>query len=815
MVRMFKLIAVSAAAMVQGSVMAQCGTTVYDPGGAGGYYGNNANWTVTYCPTNPGDVVTLTFTMFDTEANYDFVIIHNGPNTGSPVLGTYSGNSIPGPFTSTDASGCITLHFTSDGSITYQGWQANVTCAPPGVQPSVCNTTVFDPGGPSGNYPNGLNYVVTYCPDDPSDPITMVFNSFSVENDYDFFYIYNGPTTASPLLGGYTGTNSPGTVTSTHPSGCLTVQFISDAIVSAPGWEAIIYCGDPPPPPPACGTTVYDPGGPGSNYPNNASYTVTYCPDNPGDLVTLDFTMFSTESGYDFLTIYNGPNTSSPSFGTYSGTGNLGQFTSSHPSGCLTLQFTSDWAYTLPGWAATVTCSPPPSGDCVFVLNLYDTYGDGWGSSSVGVSINGGPYTYYTTGGAVAQVLIGANIGDVIVLTYNNSGPWQDENSYSFTHLNGTPFFASGTPPAAGVQYVHTVDCQPPPTPPQDCLGSVTICSGQSFNNNSNHTGSVADLHEGNRGCLSLDERQGTWYVFSPSASGTIGFALTPVGNTDYDFAVWGPYPPGSTPSSICPPAGPPIRCSYDAPGPYVTGMVTGAGQNSEGANGTGWVNSINVVVGEVYLLYIDNWSSDGQQFSLSWNLTNGASLDCTVLPVEMATFHAEPEGDLVQLTWRTMSEVSSERFDVEHSLDGVDFTVIGSVPAAGISYSTIAYAWTHLSPRMGALNHYRLKQVDQDGTVHYSQVESVLFKSDGRTVVPRPNPANDMVFLALPEGAPSGATVQVLDASGRVVATHATAGDAAQAIAIPTSVLDAGSYVVRIMTSDHVVIGMGRFVKQ
>jgi hypothetical protein len=43
MVRMFKLIAVSAAAMVQGSVMAQCGTTVYDPGGAGGYYGNNAN----------------------------------------------------------------------------------------------------------------------------------------------------------------------------------------------------------------------------------------------------------------------------------------------------------------------------------------------------------------------------------------------------------------------------------------------------------------------------------------------------------------------------------------------------------------------------------------------------------------------------------------------------------------------------------------------------------------------------------------------------------------------------------------------------
>lgn len=813
-----RLAALIIGALFQRSVSAQCGTTVYDPGGSGGNYGNSANWTVTYCPTNPGDAVTLTFTMFNTESGYDFVRIYNGPNTGSPMLGPFSGTAVPGPFTSTDPSGCLTLNFTSDGSLTYAGWVANITCAPLAPPPSVCNTTVYDPGGAGGNYGNSMNYVVTYCPDDPSDPVTMVFSMLNTEAGFDFVTIYNGPNTGSPSMGTFSGTNIPGPFTSTHPSGCLTLQFTSDGSLTYAGWAATIYCGDPPPPPSACGTTVYDPGGAGGNYGNNANYVVTYCPDDPGDVVTLNFTAFNTEANFDFVTIYNGPGIGFPSMGTYSGAGIPGSFTSTHPTGCITLQFTSDGSFTYSGWTANVICGdppPPPGGDCVYILNLYDSWGDGWGSSSVGISINGGPYTYYTVTGGYNQVLIGVNIGDVIAVNYNNSGGFQGENSYSIGIQGGGNYFSSGSPPAAGIQFIQTVTCEPPATPQQDCLGSMTICNGQSFNNNSNNTGNIVDLHAGNRGCLTLNERQGTWYVFSPSEAGTIGMSLAPVGTADYDFAVWGPYPPGSTPSTFCPPAGPPIRCSYDAPGPYTTGMVTGAGQDSEGASGTGWVNSINVTVGQVYLLYIDNWSSNGQEFGLSWQLTNGASLDCTVLPVEMASFQATPEQAHVQLTWRTMSEVSSERFDVEHSLNGMDFTRIGTVEAAGTSYSTIAYSWPHMAPLTGTLNHYRLKQVDQDGSFTYSQVESVLFKADGRTLVPRPNPANDMVSVDLPEAVPSGSIIEVLDASGRVVLTRSNGTDGPQAIGIPIATLDAGSYVMRIVATDHSVVGQGRFVKQ
>ncbi|MBK6473082.1 MAG: hypothetical protein IPF95_00035 [Flavobacteriales bacterium] len=74
------------------------------------------------------------------------------------------------------------------------------------------------------------------------------------------------------------------------------------------------------------------------------------------------------------------------------------------------------------------------------------------------------------------------------------------------------------------------------------------------FNNNSSNTGNVNDLNTANQGCLLSGERQGTWYYFSPSASGTIGFTITPTVPTDYDFALWGPMN-----TIACPPTGAPF----------------------------------------------------------------------------------------------------------------------------------------------------------------------------------------------------------------------------------------------------------------
>ncbi len=121
-----------------------CGGIFTTPEGPNANYANNSDYTVTICPSNPGEVVTVTFMSFNTESTFDGIYVYNGTSIASPQIssgnpigngpltspGAYWGNSIPGPFTSSSPDGCLTFRFLSDGSLTYVSWLANVTCAP-------------------------------------------------------------------------------------------------------------------------------------------------------------------------------------------------------------------------------------------------------------------------------------------------------------------------------------------------------------------------------------------------------------------------------------------------------------------------------------------------------------------------------------------------------------------------------------------------------------------------------------------------------------------------------------------------------------
>ena len=107
---------------------------------------------------------------------------------------------------------------------------------------STCTGNFRDSGGNGifGDYGNNENYTMTFCSSIAGQCVRMTFTAFNVENTYDFLYIFNGPNTGSPLIGVYTGTNNPGTVTGT--TGCLTFVFTSDISVVSTGWNATISC---------------------------------------------------------------------------------------------------------------------------------------------------------------------------------------------------------------------------------------------------------------------------------------------------------------------------------------------------------------------------------------------------------------------------------------------------------------------------------------------------------------------------------------------------------------------------------------------
>lgn len=95
----------------------------------------------------------------------------------------------------------------------------------------------YDTGGASGNYQDDERQIWLFQPNSVQT-ITLDFTSFNIETDYDFLFIYDGATIDAPLIGKYTGTNSPGMVTSS--SGAIVVEFRSDCATTNPGW-AVAY----------------------------------------------------------------------------------------------------------------------------------------------------------------------------------------------------------------------------------------------------------------------------------------------------------------------------------------------------------------------------------------------------------------------------------------------------------------------------------------------------------------------------------------------------------------------------------------------
>ncbi|MES2588740.1 MAG: CUB domain-containing protein, partial [Bacteroidota bacterium] len=318
-----------------------CGDMFYDTGVDTASYNADQNYIQVICPTTPGEVVVLTFSSFDTENNYDSLVIFNGNTTTDPILGIYQGTNSPGTIYSTNPNGCLTAWFSSDNIVQNDGWAATVTCQAP--------ITCFTPTAVAVD-------TNTY------DSGTISWTSAGAETMWAVEY---GPA-------GFAQGSGTMEVASTNPYVITGLTELTDYDVYV---RAICGAGDTsfysglasfttglaPLAPFICGNLFTDNGGVSTDYSANSNDTIVICPVNAGDVVVLSFTEFDTENGYDSLTVYNGNSVASPLLGIYQGTTSPGTIYSTDATGCLTAVFTSDDIVQNPGWSATISCQAPPT----------------------------------------------------------------------------------------------------------------------------------------------------------------------------------------------------------------------------------------------------------------------------------------------------------------------------------------------------------------------------------------------------------------------------------------------------------------------
>jgi hypothetical protein len=118
---------------------------------------------------------------------------------------------------------------------------------------------------------------------------------------------------------------------------------------------------------------------------------------------------------------------------------------------------------------------------------------------------------------------------------------------------------------------------------------------------------------------------------------------------------------------------------------------------------------------------------------------------DGSVLPVELIHFSANPvNNEYIQLDWANATEINNDGFEVQRSLNGIDFQEISWVEGNGNSSSIIEY---RLNDENISTNtyYYRLKQVNFDGEYSYSNIVSAYIKSGSGNVFDirlQPNPS-------------------------------------------------------------------------
>lgn len=193
---------------------------------------NDASWLIDPQTTEDSITdITIYFVDFDLGAG-DYLRIYDGETTSAPMLGEYTGSTLPEQHTSTGNKLLVTLH--TDGSGNGSGFKAEFFSDFPTYCSGMLEITepmgTFDDGSGSFNYAPGATCMFRIQPAN-ANTITVYFNSFETESDKDILKVFDGN---SPL-GTFSGSDIPGPFVCTN--GSVFITWSSNSTVNYPGWE--------------------------------------------------------------------------------------------------------------------------------------------------------------------------------------------------------------------------------------------------------------------------------------------------------------------------------------------------------------------------------------------------------------------------------------------------------------------------------------------------------------------------------------------------------------------------------------------------
>lgn len=338
-----------------------CSSTFYDMAGSRTKYIGNQDGAVTFLPEKEEEIIKIDIQNLNI-TNGDFLYVYNGKDTNSELISRLGYWSNSSKFIADNDNGALTVRFKTNDIHYDDGFKIISSCIiddtteirlPKSGHDSLitCSGTAYDHRGSQIQYENNIDGSLTLTPSIADKLIEVNFKSISLEENFDFIYVYDGNSTNAPLIGEFSKSDfwTSSVYKATNPKGELTIRQTSNASKTNEGVRFDIECIDPLVNIPANGTkTITSCNTLVSDYYSNTGYWanwsggLTILPTNDTSRVKLDIQSFNTEVG-DELIIYDGKNESAKEIFRYSGNDpEITQIISSHPSGALFAYFRSN-----------------------------------------------------------------------------------------------------------------------------------------------------------------------------------------------------------------------------------------------------------------------------------------------------------------------------------------------------------------------------------------------------------------------------------------------------------------------------------------
>jgi Secretion system C-terminal sorting domain len=181
------------------------------------------------------------------------------------------------------------------------------------------------------------------------------------------------------------------------------------------------------------------------------------------------------------------------------------------------------------------------------------------------------------------------------------------------------------------------------------------------------------------------------------------------------------------------------------------------------------------------------------------WSLTKLVNIpNSGALPLTLLNFSVVKVNGIAELTWQTQNEINTAYFNIQRSIDAVNFINVGKVNAVNASSTTNSYGYAdNISGLTARELYYRLQEVDLDGKMQYSKIVTVNIEDVTAGIKIFPNPASSYINITDNAAELNGAILTINDITGRVVLRQLLSP--ANNIQVNIGSLKKGVYVIKI----------------